>query len=120
MTNWVCAAGAIFVIAANSFGQFGPPAGQGQQTRATQLPLSGRTGQSGSVTATESPVPGTTTSVNTINPTVQAQGPYAGSAAGKTPLSGKLSLRDPMERGLQYNLGALGIPNRVPQPQGQS
>src|SRR5260370_24669062 len=120
MTNWVCAAGAIFVIAANSFGQFGPPAGQGQQTRANQVPLSGRTGQSGSVTAAESPVPGTTTSVNTINPTVQVQGPYAGSTEGKTPLSGKLSLRDAVERGLQYNLGAVGVANGVRQAHGQS
>src|SRR5260370_13480325 len=120
MTNWVCAAGAIFVIAANSFGQFGPPAGQGQQTRATQVPLSGRTGQSGSVTAAESPVPGTTTSVNTINPTVQAQGPYAGSAAGTPPLSGKRSRRDAVERGLQCNLGDVGVANGVRQAQGQS
>jgi hypothetical protein len=72
----------------------------GQTTRANQEPLSGRTGQSGSVTATESPVPGTTTSVNTINPTVQVEGPYAGSAAGKTPFSGQLSLRDAVNRGL--------------------
>jgi outer membrane protein TolC len=119
-TNWICAAVAIFFLAANSFGQFGPPAGQGQPTRATQLPLSGRTGQSGSVTSTESPVPGTTTSVNTINPTVQVQGPYAGSVEGKTPLSGKLSLRDAVERGLQFNLGAVGITNGVRQAQGQN
>ena len=65
-------------------------------------------------------MPGTTTSVNTINPTVQAQGPYAGSAEGKTPLSGRLSLRDAVERGLQYTLGAVGIANGVRQAQGQS
>jgi len=110
-----CGAGAMFLIAASvatlSFGQ---------TTRADQVPLSGRTGQSGSVTATESPVPGTTTSVNTINPTIQVDGPYAGSAAGKTPFSGQLSLRDAVDRGLKYNLGAFGITQAVRQAHGQS
>ena len=92
----------------------------GQTTRANQLPLSGRTEQSGSVTATESPVPGTTTSVNTINPTVQVQGPYAGSAEGKTAFSGQLSLRDAVERGLRYNLGAVGVAQAIRQAHGQN
>src|SRR5580700_5586205 len=56
--------------------------GQSQHTQATQLPLSGRGGQSGSVTAVEAPIAGTTNSVTTINPSVQVQGPYAGSFAG--------------------------------------
>jgi outer membrane protein TolC len=94
---------------------------QAQTTRANnQIPLSGRTGESGSVTATESPVPGTTNSVNTINPTVQVQGPYAGSTVGKTPFSGKLSLREAVERGLQYNLGSVGVAQAVRQAHGQS
>ncbi len=45
-----------------------------QGTQANPIPLSGRIGQNGSVKATQSPVPGTTTSVDTINPTVQVQG----------------------------------------------
>jgi outer membrane protein TolC len=106
---------AVFLVAASlanvSFGQ---------TTRADQVPLSGRTGQSGSVTATESPVPGTTTSVNTINPTIQVEGPYAGSAAGKTPFSGQLTVRDAVERGLQYNLGAFGVAQAVRQAHGLS
>jgi outer membrane protein TolC len=64
-------------------------------------------------------VPGTTTSVNTINPSVQVQGPYAGSIAGR-PFSGKLSLREAVERGLQYNLGAIGLSNEVRQSRGQA
>lgn len=103
-----------------AFGQFAPPASQGQPPRANQIPLSGRSGQSGSVAATDSPVPGTTTSVNTINPTVQVQGSYAGSATSKVSFSGKLSLREAVERGLQSNLGAVGIAQIVRQAHGQS
>jgi outer membrane protein TolC len=86
-----------------------------------QVPLSGRTVQNGGVTATESPVPGTTTSVNTINPTLQVSGSFAGSAGGPAalPFSGKLSLREAIERGLQYNLGAVGIAQAVRQARGQ-
>jgi outer membrane protein TolC len=92
----------------------------GQTTRANQLPLSGRTGENGSVTAAESAVPGTTTSVNTINPTIQVQGPYAGSAEGKAAFTGQLSLREAIERGLRYNLGAVGVAQAVRQANGQS
>ncbi len=89
---------------------------------ANPLPLSGRAGQSGSVTTVESPIAGTTNSVNTINPTVQVQGPYTGSAVStaKTPFSGKLSLREAVARGLNYNLGAVGLSNAARQLQGQS
>jgi outer membrane protein TolC len=114
------ASASILFLAISAFGQLGAPNGQQQPgIRANQLPLSGRTGQSGSVTATESPVPGTTTSVNTINPTVQAQGPYSGSSAGKRPFSGKLSLQDAIGRGLEYNLGAVGIAQAVRQAHGE-
>jgi outer membrane protein TolC len=93
-----------------------------QSPQAAPLPLSGRAGQSGSVTAVESPIAGTTTSVDTINPTVQAQGPFTGSASStaKLPFSGKLSLREAIARGLSYNLGAVGQSNAVRQAQGQS
>ena len=71
--------------------------GQSQSSQARPLPLSGRAGQSGSVTTVEAPIAGTTDSVNTINPTVQVQGPYSGSASStaKLPFSGKLSLTNP-------------------------
>ena len=95
---------------------------QSQTPQATPLPLSGRIEQSGSVTAVESPIAGTTTSVDTINPTVQVQGPFTGSASStaKMPFSGKLSLREAIARGLNYNLGAVGQSNAVRQAQGQS
>jgi outer membrane protein TolC len=102
--------------------QFGPTPAPSQGTVATQLPLSGRGGQGGSVTATQSPVPGTTTSVDTLNTSVQTSGPFAGSASsvGKQPFSGKLSLRQAIERGLEYNLGAVGLAQAVRQSQGQA
>jgi outer membrane protein TolC len=78
---------------------------------AVVLPASGRNNQGGSVGAAQQPVPGTTTSVNTLNPTVQISGPYTGSARSTTamPFSGNLSLKEALERGLAYNLGAVGL-----------
>ena len=95
---------------------------QSQRSVATPLPLSGRSGQGGSVTAIEAPIAGTTNSVNTINSSVQAQGPYAGSSSStaRLPFSGKLSLREAVDRGLHHNLGATGLNNTVRQAQGQS
>jgi outer membrane protein TolC len=93
-----------------------------QSTRPNQLPLSGHSGQGGSVTATESAVPGTTTSVNTINPTVEVQGPYAGSVNGvlKRPFSGKLSLHEAIQRGLEYNLSAASYTQAIAQARGET
>ena len=84
---------------------------------AAVLPASGRNNQGGSVAATEQPVSGTTTSVNTLNPSVQVSGPYSGSMRSTTamPFSGKLSLQEALERGLAYNLGAVGLAQTVRQ-----
>jgi outer membrane protein TolC len=102
-----------------------PPGGAGQPssgggTAATILPASGRN-QSGSVGATEQPVPGTTTSVNTLNPTVTISGPFSGSMRSTTaiPFSGQLSLDDALKRGLVYNLGAVGSTQSVRQNNAQ-
>src|SRR5208283_1523589 len=67
--------------------------------------------------AAEQPVPGTTASVNTLNPSVQISGPYGGSTRSTTamPFSGKLSLQEALERGLAYNLGAVGLAQTVRQ-----
>src|SRR5262245_49778822 len=116
----------IFAICAFSpyaSAQFRPTGGQSAEggARANQLPLSGRSGQTGSVTTTQSPTPGTTTSVNTINPTIQTQGPYGGSVTGaaRVPFSGRLSLREAVERGIEFNLGAVGLTNAVFDARGQ-
>ena len=104
-----------------AFGQLGAPSAGPASSSAIQLPLSGRAGQSGSVATSQQPVPGATTSVNTINTTIQVQGPYAGSTNGaaRAPFTGTLSLRDAVQRGLTYNLGAVGMAQAVRQAQGQ-
>ena len=114
LSCWICCTCA--------YGQFGPPAVPATGTEASQLPLSGRTSSSGSVVATQSPVAGTTTSVNTINPAIQALGPYAGSAlsTAKRPFSGKLSLQEAVSRGLEYNLGTVGLTLAMQQAHGQA
>jgi len=90
-----------------------------QGTPAAQLPLSGRGGQGGSVNTVETPVPGVTSSVNTLNTSVQVQGPYAGSVSGAAkPFSGKLSLREAVARGLEYNLGTEGLTQAMRQARG--
>ena len=89
----------------------------GGSSLAPALPASGRNNQGGSVGAVEQPVAGTTTSVNTLNPAVNISGPYSGSARSTTaiPFSGKLSLQEALRRGLEYNLGAIGLAQNVRQ-----
>jgi outer membrane protein TolC len=110
------------LLATTAFGQFGPTGGQSTGAQANQVPLSGRTGQSGSVTTSQSPIAGTTTSVNTINPNIQTAGPYTGSelSTSKRPFSGRLSLREAVARGLEYNLGAVGLSLAMRQAHGQT
>ncbi len=122
MTNRIPFCITLLLCAASAFGQVGTAGGPSAGSFATQVPLSGRTSESGSVVATQSPVPGTTTSVNTINPSIQAQGPYAGSAlsTAKRPFSGKLSLREAVARALDYNLGTIGLTSAIAQAHGQS
>lgn len=112
---------AALAASACAFGQIGAPAGSSNGAQATQIPLSGRTGQSGAVVANQSPVAGTTNSVNTINPSIQASGPYTGSTLGtaKRPFFGKLSFRDAIARGLDYNLGTVGLTLAMQQAHGQ-
>ncbi len=99
----------------------GSPGASSSGPAAVTLPASGRNNQGGSVSATQQPVPGTTTSVNTLNPSVQASGPYSGSTRSTTalPFSGKLSLQEALQRGLAYNLGAVGLTQTVRQNSAQ-
>jgi outer membrane protein TolC len=109
--------GALVLGATGAFAQ----GAAGPASQATPLPLSGRTAQGGSVLATQTAVPGASTSVNTVSPTIQVQGVFAGSVAryARQPISGALSLRDAVERGLEYNLGAVSVAQFVKQARGQ-
>jgi outer membrane protein TolC len=113
---------AALMLAAPAFAQLGAPGGQSQGTQATQLPLSGRTAQSnGTVKTSEAPAPSATATVNTLSPSVQVQGAYAGStpSLAKMPFNGKLGLREAIERGLAYNLGGTGATQAMRQGAGQ-
>jgi outer membrane protein TolC len=103
----------ILIFATCSFAQVGAP--PNTATQANPLPLSGRNAQGSGVAATESPVPSTTTSVNTLNPAVLVQGAYSGSArsTAQLPFSGNLSLDEAIQRGVRYNLGAVGMTQAV-------
>ncbi|MFL6449020.1 MAG: TolC family protein [Bryobacteraceae bacterium] len=98
--------------------------GQNVQTQtpvANQLQLSGRGSQTGSVTASQAAIPGVTSSVNTLNSTVQTQGPFAGSASSVSrPFSGKLSFKDALDRGVAFNLGEVGLNQAIRQGRGQA
>ena len=121
--NRLALVAAALIFAAPVFAQFGPLSGQSQGTTATQLPLSGRTAQTnGSVKTSEAPAPSTTATVNTLSPSVQVQGVYAGSTPGvrNMPFNGKLGLREAIQRGLSYNLGQTGATQAMRQAQGQS
>jgi hypothetical protein len=90
---------AALMFAVPAFAQLGPPPGQSGSTQAVQLPLSGRTAQtSGTVKTSEAPAPSTTATVNTLSPSVQVQGQYAGSTPGvaKMPFNeiGRASCRE--------------------------
>ena len=114
---------ALYLFAGSAHAQFGAAAAQSQQgSQANPLPLSGRSGASGGVVATQTAIPGTTTSVNTLNPTVQVSGAYSGSANSTStrPFSGKLSLQEAVERAIEYNLGAVGLTQAVRQAHGQT
>jgi len=113
-------AGAAGAWAQSSAGG-GASGGASGSPAAIALPTSGRNNQGGSVGAAEQPVPGTTASVNTLNPGVQISGPYAGSTRSTTamPFSGKLSLAEALQRGLAYNLGAAGLAHTARQTAAQ-
>src|SRR5260370_29374121 len=86
---------ALCLFTGSAYAQFGAAAAQSQQgAQANPLPLSGRSGASGGVAATQTSIPGTTTSANTLNPETQDYGAYSGSANSPPtkPFSGSLSL----------------------------
>ena len=97
--------------------------GGGSSPLAAPLPLSGRSGQAGGVTASQTALPGATAGVNTASPTVQVQGALSGSLngaqAGAKALPGVLGFRDAIDRGLAYNLGTVNVGAVVKQARSQ-
>lgn len=85
----------------------------GGGAQAQQVPLSGRQ-STGSVAVQQTSASGSGTStVDTINTTVQVQGAYQGSVVDLSALPGRvaLTLPDAIRRALQFNLGAIGASN---------
>lgn len=109
------------VFAGTLLAQLQAPAPNAVGTQPIQIPLSGRQGNAGAVTGTQTPVPGTTSSVNTINSTLQVTGPYSGSRPAKNqpPFQGRLSLIDAVQRALAANLGAVNANQTLRQSKAQ-
>jgi outer membrane protein TolC len=96
---------------AGAYAQFAATA-PGPTSRAVQLPLSGRTTQTGGVATVQSPTPPGVPSVDTVNIQVDVQGTFQGSipsAATGVPIV--VSLADAVRRGLQFNLGPVTLRN---------
>lgn len=93
--------------------------GASASARGQLLPLSGRSGASGSALVTQPALPGATSSVNTVTPTIQVQGALSGSRPSSTPLNGPLGLRAAVQQGLDYNLGHVSVSQAVQQARSQ-
>lgn len=106
----------LFIAGGVAWAQ-GPPAGS--ETRAVQLPLSGRDQTGASVQ--QSATPSSNSSVNTLNTQVNVQGTYAGSALDPNPPAGSLvlTLSEAVRRGLAFNLGKIGADAGSQQAEGQ-
>ena len=110
-----------FAAIAAAYAQMGPGASQGTGTGAVLLPLSGRPGATGSATAVQTPTPGATSSINTLNPQVQIQGSFAGSTPQAPAMAAvALSLSDAIGRALDFNLGPAAMNNALRQARGQA
>src|SRR5437879_12224756 len=86
---------ALYLFAGSAHAQFGASAQSQQGALASPLPLSGRSGASGGVVATQTAIPGSTTSVNTLNSPLPVSEAYSGSTHSNyaRPFSGMLSLK---------------------------
>jgi outer membrane protein TolC len=86
----------------------GQSGGGAQQSRAQQVPISGRQSQqSGSVAVEQSTAGGASSSVNTSTTQVRVQGSYSGSVPSDVTLSGAMTLEQAIQLGLRYNLGTV-------------
>jgi outer membrane protein TolC len=96
------------------FAQMGATSsGASGTSRATPLPLSGRSGPAGSVATQQTANP--SGGVATVNSSVQVSGDFAGSTgvAEMPPGAVKLTLAEAVQRGLKANLGTVSSDNSV-------
>lgn len=100
--------------------QLAPAGGPGELNRATPLPMSGRTNQTGAASTEQSANPGS--GASTINSSVQVSGNFAGSVPSANIPSGpiNLTLADAVKRGLEANLGPISAENSVLMARAQS
>jgi outer membrane protein TolC len=113
----------LAVMGAPGWSQIQSPQAGSSGTRATQLPLSGRStsgGAGATVQQTSTAPPGS--SVNTVNVQINVQGTYNGSQLDPNAPNGSitLTLTDAVRRGLQFNLGMIGADASSRQAQAQS
>src|SRR5262245_5597853 len=74
----------------------------------------------GSVVATQTTLPGATTSVNTVAPNIQVTGALGGGIPSPgRPFSGTLTFVDAVQRGLEFNLGSFNTAQSVSAARGQ-
>ena len=92
-----------------------------QTTKAQQVQLSGRSQGGANVTVQQSASGSTSSSVNTLNPTIQVQGSYSGSVDAAEPGNGPVDLTfaKALRMGLAYNLGGLASNASARQLRGQ-
>lgn len=118
---WMCVV--ISVLPASTAAQSSSPASQSTgPSTVTPLPLSGRGGQQGSVSTSQSTTnAGGGNSVILSTGSVNVQGPYAGSTAVGTNTGTiiSLALEQAVTMGLHYNLGAISQAQAVRQAEGQ-
>ncbi len=96
------------------------PSGQGsgsQPSRAQQVPLSGRQGANSVVTQQSAIGGGATSSADTINTSISAQGSYQSSVLdpGATGAPITLTLGEALRRALRFNLGSIDASNTLRQ-----
>jgi outer membrane protein TolC len=109
---------AIVLCCGSSIAQQAPSS----MPKAQEVPPSGRSQSGGGVQAQQSSNGnGGTSSVNTVNSTIQVSGPYQGSIPDPNAPHGTLTLNiaDAIGRGLRFNLGAISANSSVAQLRGQ-
>jgi outer membrane protein TolC len=84
------------------------------------VPLSGRSQSGGAVQSQQTSTGSGTSSINTINSTVQVTGSYQGSVSGPATYGVlKLTVAEAIRRGLLYNLGTVGASASLKQARGR-